>query len=145
MYVTPHESEQLILDQKRLLRLKWPGNHLLSLLMRKKKITNFRTSDLSTPPLKIILAAETGHKLSEMPSGKCNGKCHLGSWVACANTVAKRLRMRQIEHFRSLFQSHFPVKVSRAPHSVCSLWFSCSAWCCSCFWLFYSYWNCFYR
>ena len=24
------------------------------------------------------------------------------------NTAAKRLRMRQIEHFRSLFQSHFP-------------------------------------
>ena len=32
-----------------------------------------------------------------------------------------------------LFQSHFPVKVSRALHSVCSLWFSCSALCCSCF------------
>ena len=30
------------------------------------------------------------------------------------NTAAKRLRMRQVEHFRSLFQSHFPVKVSRA-------------------------------
>ena len=29
------------------------------------------------------------------------------------NTAAKRLRMRQVEHFRSLFQSHFPVKVSR--------------------------------
>ena len=28
------------------------------------------------------------------------------------NTAAKRLRMRQVEHFRSLFQSHFPVKVS---------------------------------
>ena len=25
------------------------------------------------------------------------------------NTAAKRLRMRQVEHFRSLFQSHFPV------------------------------------
>ena len=50
-----------------------------------------------------------------------------------SNTAAKRLRMRQIEHFRSLFQSHFPVKVSRALHSVCSLWFSCSALCCSCF------------
>ena len=49
------------------------------------------------------------------------------------NTAAKRLRMRQVEHFRSLFQSHFPVKVSRALHSVCSLWFSCSALCCSCF------------
>ena len=60
------------------------------------------------------------------------------------NTAAKRLRMRQVEHFRSLFQSHFPVKVSRALHSVCSLWFSCSALCCSCFWLFCSYWNCFY-
>ena len=60
------------------------------------------------------------------------------------NTAAKRLRMRQVEHFRSLFQSHFPVKVARALHSVCSLWFSCSALCCSCFWLFCSYWNCFY-
>ena len=29
--------------------------------------------------------------------------------------------MHQVEHFRSLFQSHFPVKVSRALHSVCSL------------------------
>ena len=72
LYVTPHESERFILDPKRLLRLKWPGNHLLSLL--RKKITNFRTSDLSTPPVKMILAAETGHKLSEMPSGKCDGK-----------------------------------------------------------------------
>ena len=61
-----------------------------------------------------------------------------------SNTAAKRLRMRQVEHFRSLFQSHFPVKVSRALHSVCSLWFSCSALCCSCFWLFCTYWNCFY-
>ena len=43
------------------------------------------------------------------------------------NTAAKRLRMRQVEHFRSLFQSHFPVKVSRALHSVCSVWFSCYA------------------
>ena len=60
------------------------------------------------------------------------------------NTAAKRLRMRQVEHFRSLFQSHFPVKVSRALHSVCGLWFSCSALCYSCFWLFCSYWNCFY-
>ena len=30
------------------------------------------------------------------------------------NTAAKRLRMRQVEHFRSLFQSHFPIKVFRA-------------------------------
>ena len=144
------------------------------------------------------------------------------------NTAAKRLRMRQFEHFRSLFQSHFPVR-SKSPahariHSVCSLWFraelfkaglrwprvsskfefryeslkskfswilfvnslmigyskenrencprkcfwwkekrpglkfnpvlaliglrttgpSCSASCCSYFWLFCSYWNCFY-
>ena len=54
-----------------------------------------------------------------------------------ANTAAKRLRMRQDEHFRSLFQSHFPVR-SKSParvriHSVCSLWFSSSASCCSCF------------
>ena len=54
-----------------------------------------------------------------------------------SNTAAKRLRMRQFEHFRSLFQSHFPVR-SKSParsrlHSVCSLWFSCSALCCSCF------------
>ena len=53
------------------------------------------------------------------------------------NTAAKRLRMRQVEHFRSLFQSHFPVR-SKSParvriHSVCSLWFSSSASCCSCF------------
>ena len=30
------------------------------------------------------------------------------------NTAAKRLRMRQVKHFRSHFQSHFPVKVSHA-------------------------------
>ena len=47
------------------------------------------------------------------------------------NTAAKRLRMRQVEHFRSLFQAHFPVR-SKSParsrlHSVCSLWFGCSA------------------
>ena len=65
-----------------------------------------------------------------------------------ANTAAKRLRMHLIEHFRSIFQSHFPVR-SKSPartrlHSVCSLWISCSASCCSCFWLFCSYWNCFY-
>ena len=64
------------------------------------------------------------------------------------NTAAKRLRMRQVEHFRSLFQSHFPVR-SKSParfrlHFVCSLRFSCSALCCSCFWLCCSYWNCFY-
>ena len=44
------------------------------------------------------------------------------------NTAAKRLRMRQVEHFQSLFQSHFPVR-SESParawlNSVCSLWFS---------------------
>ena len=27
------------------------------------------------------------------------------------NTAAKRLRMRQVEHFWSLFQSHFPVRL----------------------------------
>ena len=53
------------------------------------------------------------------------------------NTAAKRLRMRQDEHFRSLFESHFSVR-SKSParvriHSVCSLWFSSSASCCSCF------------
>ena len=47
---------------------------------------------------------------------------HRGIWVRdcrhleCeyehANTAAKRLRMRQVEHFRSLFQSHFPVRSS---------------------------------
>ena len=26
------------------------------------------------------------------------------------NTAAKRLRMRQVEHFRSIFQSQFPVR-----------------------------------
>ena len=26
------------------------------------------------------------------------------------NTATKRLRKRQVEHFRSLFQSHFPVR-----------------------------------
>ena len=36
------------------------------------------------------------------------GKCTWG------NTAAKRLRMRQLEHFRSLFQSHFPVR-SKSP------------------------------
>ena len=30
------------------------------------------------------------------------------------NTAAKRLRMPQVEHFRSLFQSHFPVR-SKSP------------------------------
>ena len=30
--------------------------------------------------------------------------------------------MRQVEHFRSLFQSHFPVKVPRALHSVVLLY-----------------------
>ena len=54
-----------------------------------------------------------------------------------SNTAAKRLRMRQVEHFRSLFQSHFPVR-SKSParsrlHSVCSVWVSCFASCCSCF------------
>ena len=34
--------------------------------------------------------------------------------VGRINTAAKRLRMRQIEHFRSLFQSHFPVR-SKSP------------------------------
>ena len=57
------------------------------------------------------------------------------------NTAAKRLRMRQVEHFRSLFQSHFPVRSKSSArallHSVCSL-FSCSASCCSCFLLFCS-------
>ena len=32
------------------------------------------------------------------------------AWAA--NTAATRLRMRQVEHFRSLFQSHFPVRSS---------------------------------
>ena len=71
------------------------------------------------------------------------GSKFAGNFVL-ANTAAKRLRMRQVEHFRSLFPSHFPVrsigqiKVSRALSAsfcvpVCSLWFSCSASCCSCF------------
>ena len=56
---------------------------------------------------------------------------------SATNTAAKRLRMRHVEHFRSLFQSQFPVR-SKSPararlHSVCSLWFSCSASCCPCF------------
>ena len=38
---------------------------------------------------------------------KSNG----GSGDEIVNTAAKRLRMRQVEHFRSLFQSHFPVKI----------------------------------
>ena len=57
--------------------------------------------------------------------------------IISATKTAKRLRMRQVEHFRSLFQSHLPVR-SKSParvriHSVCSLWFSSSASCCSCF------------
>ena len=32
-------------------------------------------------------------------------------------TAAKRLRMRQVEHFRSLFQSHFPVRSKSPAHS----------------------------
>ena len=64
-------------------------------------------------------------------------KCPRNRTFAIYNTAAKRLRMRQDEHFRSLFQSHFPVR-SKSParvriHSVCSLWFSSSASCCSCF------------
>ena len=41
------------------------------------------------------------------------------NYIITANTFAKRLRMRQVENFRSLFQSHFPVrfKVSRVFHS----------------------------
>ena len=43
------------------------------------------------------------------------------SWKMCnlmlTNTVAKRLRMRQVEHFQSLFQSHFPVR-SKSPRTV---------------------------
>ena len=44
--------------------------------------------------------------------------------MAAINTAAKCLRMRQVEHFRSLFQSHFPVR-SKSPararlHSVCA-------------------------
>ena len=31
-----------------------------------------------------------------------------------SNTAAKRLRMHQVEHFWSLFQSHFPVR-SKSP------------------------------
>ena len=42
-----------------------------------------------------------------------------------ANTAAKRLRMRLVEHFRSLFQSHFPVRKKSSArsriHSVCIL------------------------
>ena len=34
-----------------------------------------------------------------------------------SNTVAKRLRMHQVEHFRSLFHSHFPVR-SKSPASA---------------------------
>ena len=34
------------------------------------------------------------------------------------NTAAKRLRMRQVEHFRSLFQSHFPVSLPRVSFCV---------------------------
>ena len=34
------------------------------------------------------------------------------------NTVAKRLRMRQVEHFRSLFQSHFPVRSKSGSHAL---------------------------
>ena len=33
------------------------------------------------------------------------------------NTAGKRLRMRQVEHFRSLFQSPFPVK-SKSPAAL---------------------------
>jgi len=66
-----------------------------------------------------------------------------------ANTAAKRLLMCQVEHFQSLFQSHFPVR-SGLPRALgfilCAACGSvCSASCCSCFWLFCSYWNnCFY-
>ena len=44
--------------------------------------------------------------------------------------------------FSHTFQSKSPARSQL--HSVCSLWFSCSALCCSCFWLFCSHWNCFY-
>ena len=44
--------------------------------------------------------------------------------ITSENTAAKRLRMCRVEHFRSHFQSHFPVKVFFVRlHSVCSLRF----------------------
>ena len=56
---------------------------------------------------------------ASMPTKLCDYASH-GSeserkakvWWSQANTAAKRLRMRQVEHFRSLFQSHFPVRSS---------------------------------
>ena len=44
--------------------------------------------------------------------------------ITSENTAVKRLRMRRVEHFRSHFQSHFPVKVFLVRlHSVCNLRF----------------------
>ena len=44
--------------------------------------------------------------------------------ITSENTAAKRLGMCWVEHFRSHFQSHFPVKVFLVRlHSVCSLRF----------------------
>ena len=40
--------------------------------------------------------------------------------VTKTNTAAKRLRMRQIEHFRSLFQSHLPVRSKSPARSLCA-------------------------
>ena len=81
------------------------------------------------------------------------GECSCNVWrhfhgCGKVNTAAKHLCMHQVEHFWSLFQSHFSVRL-RSPahaqlHSVCSLWFSCSASCCFRFWLYCTYWNCFH-
>ena len=38
--------------------------------------------------------------------------------LGTVNTAAKRLRMRQVEHFWSLFQSHFPLRSKSASFCV---------------------------
>ena len=39
------------------------------------------------------------------------------SFFCLINTAAKRLRMRRVEHFQSLFQSNFPVR-SQSPRAL---------------------------
>ena len=94
MYVTPHESEQYILDQKRLLRLKWPGNHLLSPLTKKPWITFVRPTfrqhpsisspqRQSTSSAKCLLGSVTGHNLGNLRSGVIFFFDFLFFWLLC--------------------------------------------------------------
>ena len=66
--------------------------------------------------------------------------------TACTrNTAAKRLRMRQVEHFRSLFQSHFPVRLKSPARSASFCVQLVVQLFCFMLLVFCSYWNCFYE